>query len=526
MRVSGPPIDRERVEWIADLPARFAAETPDKPAIIFDSRATCFQALEEGSRRLAAGWQAAGLEAGATIGYFGRNSELFYQTLFACARGGYVLASFNWRYAAAELAYVLEDARPALLIHDPDFAGLVAQALDGRPSRPILLPTVAAGGPSLATALHGPSGPLVEAPRRYEDPLLLIYTSGTTGRPKGVLFKHGAVSAFQSAYDASPQWDDWRRDDVGLSAMPNFHMAGIGFMMMGLAVGATMVHTADPSPANLIALCNRHAVTRIFMVPTVIRMVLDDIRRTGAQAPKLTGLYYGASPVGSALLKEGMATFGCGFTQFYGMTEACSTHVLGPAEHDPARPQLMRSVGRPLAGVACEIRRADGGVCPPGEHGEIWIRSDMLMAGYANRPRDTAEAIIDGWFRTGDGGYVDEEGYLYLTDRLKDMIITGGENVYPIEVEDVIIDHPQVAAVAVVGIPDPVWGERVTAVVEPAADGTAPELDQLRDFARGRLAGYKCPRALVVVDTLPRTASGKIQRGVVRSMLETMRTNA
>jgi acyl-CoA synthetase (AMP-forming)/AMP-acid ligase II len=526
MRVSGPPIDRTAVAWIADLPARFAADTPDKPAIVFDGRETSFRALEDGSRRLAARWQAEGFEPGTVIAYFGRNSDLFYQALFACARGGYVLASLNWRYAVAELAYVLADARPALLIHDPDFADLVAEALDGQASRPALLPTTAEVGPSLAAALHGPADGLVEASRRYDDPLLRIYTSGTTGRPKGVLFKHGAVSAFQSAYDASPQWDDWRRDDTGLSAMPNFHMAGIGFMMMGLAVGATMIHTADPSPASLIALCNRHAVTRIFMVPTVIRMVLDDIRRTGAPAPRLAGLYYGASPVGSTLLNEGIAAFGCGFTQFYGMTEACSTHALGPAEHDPARPHLMRSVGRPLAGVACEIRRPDGAVCPPGEHGEIWIRSDMLMAGYANRPEDTAEAIVDGWFRTGDGGYVDADGYLYLTDRLKDMIITGGENVYPIEVEDVIIDHPSVAAVAVVGVPDPVWGERVTAVVEPAGGGAGPDLDQLRDFARHRLAGYKCPRAVVVVEALPRTASGKIQRAVVRDMLKTPRATA
>lgn len=520
MRVQGSDIaDRDAMVWLADLPGHWAETDGDRIAMIFEGRRIRYADFAQGAARLCADWQSRGWQPGDRIGYFGRNSDLFYQVLFACALGGYVLAGYNWRYAAPELAFALQDSQPRLLFQDSEFDSLVQQACVGLVAAPERVATEAAEGPSLRRVLDK----LGPAPSRrlfgFHDPLVLMYTSGTTGQPKGALVSHGAMSLFRNAYASTPQWEDWRQEDVVLSAMPNFHIAGSAFVVKVFAAGATVVHTPDPSPASLLRLSNSHKVNRIYMVPTVIQMLLEELRTTGAQAPRYDSIHYGASAISPVLLQEAITTFGCRFAQYYGMTEAAVTHVLGPLEHDPARPHLMRSVGRPIAGVAAEIRRPDGGVCAAEEPGEIWIRSEMLMLGYYNRPDATAAAVVDGWYRTGDGGYLDAQGYLYLTDRLKDMIITGGENVYPVEVENALMQHPAVRDVAVVGLPDPKWGEVVTAIIE-LRGGERPSFEELRQFAKERIAGYKCPHKVFLSSALPRTASGKIQRGAAKLTIQ------
>jgi len=522
MRVQGCDIaGRDGMLWLADLPAHWTEIDGDRVAMIFEARRVRYADFAQGAARLCADWESRGWQPGDRIGYFGRNSDLFYQVLFACALGGYVLAGYNWRYAAPELAFVLQDSQPRVLFHDGDFDSLVQEACAGLTSAPERVATDAAEGSSLRRILEKQGRAPSRRPFGFDDPLVLMYTSGTTGQPKGALISHGAISLFRNAYASTPQWEDWRQEDVVLSAMPNFHIAGIGFVVKVFAAGATVVHTADPSPGNLIRLSNSHAVNRIYMVPTVIQMVLEELRTAGESAPRYDTIHYGASAISPTLLQEAIATFGCRFAQYYGMTEAATTHVLGPLEHDPARPHLMKSVGRPIAGVAAEIRRPDGSICAAGEPGEIWICSEMLMLGYYDRPDATAAAVANGWYRTGDGGYVDAEGYLYLTDRLKDMIITGGENVYPVEVENALKQHPAVRDVAVVGIADPKWGEAVTAIIE-LRGSERPSFAELRQFAKERIAGYKCPRLVFLVPALPRTASGKIQRGAAKSALPSL----
>jgi acyl-CoA synthetase (AMP-forming)/AMP-acid ligase II len=259
-------------------------------------------------------------------------------------------------------------------------------------------------------------------------------------------------------------------------------------------------------------------VERCFLVATVMRAVVDELISGGGSVPPIRGLYYGAMVMSERLLRDTMKLFGCSFGQFFGMTELTGTATfLGPRDHDLAHPQRLKSLGRPLAGMSLEIRGPDYQVLARGEHGEIWIRTPTLMSGYWQMPGKTAQAVVDGWYATGDGGYLDDEGYLHLTDRIKDMIVSGGENVYPAEVEEVFRQHPAVLDAAVVGLPDERWGEAVVAVIE-LRSGVQVETDELSAFIRTRIAGYKCPKT-IRFGTLPRTASGKVQRGKLRERI-------
>jgi acyl-CoA synthetase (AMP-forming)/AMP-acid ligase II len=258
------------------------------------------------------------------------------------------------------------------------------------------------------------------------------------------------------------------------------------------------------------------------MVPTVIRALVDELAR-GEPAPELAGVYYGAMAMSESLLRETLQIFRCAVVQFFGMTEiAGSATVLGPGDHDLAKPHLLRTVGKPYPGVGIEIRDPNRAVLPRGVAGEIWIRSPSVMLGYSNLPDKTAEAMVDGWYASGDGGFLDEDGYLQLTDRIKDLIVSGGENVYPAEVEEALRQHPAVLDAAVVAVADDRWGEMVAAAVElrPEATVTSAELQQ---FARGRIAAFKCPKLIHFVAQLPRTVSGKVQRAEVRRQLQQQR---
>lgn len=514
MRVTGPLLDRQDMQWVADLPAKWAAVYPAKIAIQCKDLGVTYAELARRSEALCARWQAEGLRPGDRVGYLGVNTEVFWYVFFAAAQGGFILATYNWRNAVREMSHGFSDSAPIVLYHDTDLTGLASAAAGALPAACRRQTTE-----DLRTALTDAAEVPALFPRRFDQPLVLMYTSGTTGTPKGALMPHGMLSQLSRSYDASSQWEDWQSGDVAISVLPNFHIAGIGFMLMGLAVGATMVQSANPAPDNLIALMRAHRADRIYMVPTLIRMVLDAIDASGAPAPRLKGIYYGAAPISPALLERTIRTFGCGFTQFYGMTECSTTHVLGPDQHDPARPEQMLTVGQPLAGVECEVRRPDGSVCGEGEAGEIWIRSEMRMIGYWNQPEATRAALVDGWYRTGDGGMIVPGGFLRLTDRLKEMIVSGGENVYPVEVENALREHPAIAEIAVVGLPDGTWGEAVTAVIELAAGAEAPDVAALRAFGREMLAGYKLPRRVEVLAALPRTASGKVQRGKARVLV-------
>lgn len=527
--VDGIPLEpRSGLQWVGDIPARGATLYPDRTALAFadNNKSLSYAALRRYSSAFAQELGRRGLQESDRIAYLGRNSDLFYPVLFGAIYSGVVLVPLNWRQTVEEVTYQLLDSEAKLLLVDADLLDSAHRACLGLPHEVEVL--VIDGLPHesdhLRTMLERSHE--VEAVTARHDPrqtILQVYTSGTTGQPKGVLISHEALSLARYAEIVSPDWDDWVEGGITLSAMPNFHVAGLSWVIIGLIRMATVVITADPRPELMLKLIREYSVERSFIVPTAIRSIIDELQRSQSPAPELKALYYGAMPMSEALLRDALSLFRCKFGQFFGMTEVTGTVTyLSPDQHALERPALLKSVGRPIAGVSLEIRDSSGQLCHSGVPGEIWIRSPALMQGYWKSPEKTAEVVMDGWYTTGDGGYLDEQGFLFLTDRIKDMIVSGGENIYPTQIENVLQEHPSVMSAAVIGLPDEVWGERVVAVVELRPASTATEAE-LRGFVRSRVASYKCPRVIHFSSSLPRTASGKVQRGKIRSQLAEFR---
>jgi fatty-acyl-CoA synthase len=323
-------------------------------------------------------------------------------------------------------------------------------------------------------------------------------------------------TALDGANDQRPDWNIWTGDDVSLVAMPIFHIGGSGWGLLGFYHGAKGVVAREFDPTRVLDFIERSGITKLFMVPAAMQFVVRQPRAREVDFSRLKYMFYGASPIPAALLKECIDVFGCGFVQVYGMTETTGSIVALPPEDHVAGSERMRSAGKALPGVELAILDANGKPLQPGEVGEIATRSGFNMAGYWNLPEATARTIgRDGWLRTGDAGYLDRDGYLYIHDRIKDMIISGGENIYPAEVESAICDHPDIAEVAVIGVPDDQWGEAVKAIVVLKQGREATAADII-NFVKQRIAGYKTPKSVEFVSALPRNASGKILRRHLR----------
>lgn len=508
--------------WIGDYAAQGAGVDPNRFAIITaeTGERLTYRELDRRIARAIALLRDEGLEPGDRFAYLGRNDAFYYVLVLAAARAGLLFVPLNWRCPAPEVAHFLADSDPKLLFADAEFQPVAAAALAPGARTKILSTRLGdAGDRTFVMAVEAPGEEIRSSVPKDDRGLLILYTSGTSGAPKGVVVTHHGFSLMRHMEIISPDFPEWR-DETMVAGMPNFHVAGISWMFMGLMRQSTCVLTSDPSAANLTRLIRDHSAARTFAVPTVIRDIVDEVRRTGQPLPTLRMFLYGAMPIGETLLRDAMDTLGCSFLQYYGMTEISgSATFLAPRHHSLDYPELMQSVGLPFAGSQLEIRDEQGRQMPVGEAGEIYVRTPTLTPGYWRRPEATQAAIgPDGWYRTGDGGRLDESGFLYLTDRIKDMIITGGENVYPNEVEEVLIQHPAVQASAVVGRPDPRWGQAVVALVELVPGGQA-SAQSIIAFARERLAGFKCPKRVDFVPSLPRTASGKIRRQEARRLM-------
>lgn len=491
-----------------------AAKQGDRTALVYKGRDTSYAALSSLSNRVAQQLLSAGIKPHARIAFMGANSDLYFQLLFGVQKARGVLVGVNSRLAGPEVAYVLNDAKAEMVFVGKDFVPLIEGILVDCPS---VKQVIAMDGGhdewlGFDAWRDGGADDHPQLDYQSDDDFIQLYTSGTTGHPKGVQLTNANM---KSALDQANDWAGWGDSDHVLLCMPLFHIAGVNTGIIGLYGGAKVTVLPEVDPAEILRLIEVEKVTVLFMVPAVILFVMQQPNIAEADVSSVKQVIYGASPIAEELLVQAAAKFKCDFVQVYGLTETtgCGTN-LQPADHDPARGKL-RSCGKPNTGVEIRIVDEDGKDVPQGVVGEIIMRAPSNMKGYWAKPEATADAVRDGWFHSGDAGFLDDEGYVFIHDRVKDMIVSGGENVYPAEVENALFAHPQIADVAVIGVPDEKWGEAVKACVVPEA-GVTLDPQEIIAFARERIAGYKLPKSVDFVDALPRNPSGKILRRELR----------
>jgi long-chain acyl-CoA synthetase len=512
--------DDQQWKTIADIPPTFAKTQPDAVAFSFEGRETTFAEFDRHTNQVANALIAGGVKKGDRICYLGKNSDLYFELFLGAAKMGAVTTPIGWRLASPEIGYIVNDSAAAFLFVGPEFNGAAKKALEEAPKVKTVI-AMEGGVPEwrdFETWRDAQSAMAPDVELKSSDIAIQLYTSGTTGRPKGAMLMHSNfVETHRIMREAKINWNIWSTEDVSLVAMPVAHIGGSGWALMGLRNGAKNVVAREFVPGQVLDFIANERISKIFLVPAAIQIVLRDPRARETDYSRMKHLGYGASPIPLDLLREAVEIFGCGFAQMYGMTETTGTIVaLPPEDHDLNGNVRMRSAGKPLPGVEIVVLDETGNRLPPGAVGEIATRSPWNMAGYWNLPEATAKAIDkDGWLRTGDAGYLDEDGYVYIHDRVKDMIISGAENVYPAEVESAIYGHPDVADVAVIGVPDDKWGEAVKAIVVPKP-GKTPSAEDIIAFARIRVAGFKAPKTVDFIEALPRNASGKILRRELR----------
>ncbi len=509
----------------ADLswPLRRAVQLyANSPAVTHADRTVTYGELAERVGGLGAAIADLGVPLGGRIGFLGANSLAHLECWLAIPAFGRVLVDLNFRLARAELAFMVDDCALELLVVDADQLDVGRALLDACPSLRQLVFDGAGETPADCLSYEQ----LISA--RWDEPpgvdgdslATISYTGGTTGTPKGVMLSHANLLANARHNLIST---GHRRADRWLHVSPMFHVAGTANIFACTWVGARQVVLSRFAAAPVLRALADHQITHAILVPTMLAMFLDEFDRHPVDLPALRHIQYAASPITPELQRRVGEALDCELVQMYGMTEAAPSvsslsgedHVRGFAGEEPFK-QRLRSSGVPMVGVEAGIRDPDGQPLAPGEIGEIWVRGPNVMLGYWNRPDATELALSDGWYRTGDAGYVDGDGYIFLVDRLKDMIISGGENVYSIEVEAALAEHPEVVEAAVFGVPHPRWGEAVHAVVSvvPASTVT-PEM--LIEHCRERIAGYKLPRSIdIQSEPLPKSGAGKPVKNVLR----------
>ncbi|MFK7896426.1 MAG: long-chain-fatty-acid--CoA ligase [Myxococcota bacterium] len=513
---------------------------PSRAAMRAGGRTWTYQALHAESAQVAQAMLAEGIEPQQRVAVLDRNVPEYFMFLFGATMLDAVTLAVNWRLAAPEMEYILNHSQARVLLIGEEFLGHLKQMKLETVKSVVVIPSGEAGedDAALQKAIadlpasyssaayadwisgHAPTDPEVVCDP--ENTCYQLYTSGTTGLPKGVELTHSnlltgvATGAKEWSIDAS---------SVNMVAMPLFHIAGSGWALAGFHEGAEAVLVRDLDPVEVLRLIETHRVTNTLFVPAVLQILsgFPGVEKTDFSS--MRSIVYGASPISEEVLVRSMKVFGCGFVQVYGLTETTGAITAMPEEdHDPGGPKahLLRAAGRPSGDVQFRIvDNEEGRDCEEGEVGEIWCKSAQNMKGYWRNPEATAEAYPEGrdakglgWFRTGDAGYL-KEGYLYIHDRVKDMIVSGGENIYPAEIENVLMAHAGVADAAVIGVPSEKWGETVKAVVVDAPGAAATD-EELSAYCRERLAGYKCPTSIDRIEALPRNPSGKILKTELR----------
>ncbi len=516
--INSPDRDaRARIERVGDLLSHHAAVRGEKLALYYRDEKLTYAEWDRRARQIANGLIDAGVSRDDRVGYVGKNNPRYFEAFFGCAKSGRVLSPLSWRLAAAEVVDMINDFDIVFVFLDRDFSALEPKI---RAHCPRVTTIVGIGYESEAGLEfdswrdhQAEDEPNVKV--ASEDVLLQLHTSGTTGKPKGAMLTHSNllhVGRHAETGDVGP----WSESDINFISLPFFHSAGSCFTFYGIYVGAGTFIGQEPHPDIIFDAFAAAPITRAGFVPAVIQMIINHPRFSKEQFATLDYIFYGGSPIPSALLDQAMRKIGCRFHQFFGMTESSIAGTsLYSHDHDLARPELLESCGQANSDTEIRIVDADRNPLPTGETGEVALKSPCIMKGYHKRPKETAEVLVDGWYYTGDAGYLTQDGYLFIRDRLKDMIISGGENIYPAEIEQVLARHPAILEAGVIGVPSQKWGEETKACVVLRQGQSASE-DEIIAFCREYLAGYKCPKSVDFLAALPRNAGGKILKRQLR----------
>ncbi len=506
-----PAFVDERLAW-------WAQATPDAEAMSYLSRKWTWAEWNDRVRRAAGGLAELGIGRGDVVAFLDKNHPACVEISLAAGSLGAANAIINWRLAGDEVDYAVNDSGAEVLFVGAELMPTVEALRDRLPNVRKIIEVTPDGADGDAyeawlAASRPKSRPDDVTP---EDICLVMYSSGTTGYPKGVMLSH--TNMVQHTLNAHDGWG-FEPGDKSMVSMPLFHVGGSSYVLFGIHDGVPSVMTREADAKSLAGAIMAGAVVT-FLVPAVLAQVLQSGPEAIALFGRLKTYTYGASPMPLPLLRAALKAWpNTDFIQVYGLTEVAgvATHLMPAAHHDAAHPERLTSAGQPIPN--CQVRIVDPDTLedvPVGEHGEIWLKTPQLMKGFLGKPEETAKVVTaDGWFRTGDMGKVDDEGFVFVEDRLKDMIISGGENIYSPEIERVLAEHPAIMEVAIIGVPSQKWGETVKAVVSLKPEAKASEAE-LIDWCRKSLASYKCPTSVDIIAALPRNPTGKILKRELR----------
>lgn len=502
------------VRTLGEFITYHARHTPDRPALKYQDRSISFGEYDAATNRIANALIDRGAQPDDRIGFMGLNSPDFYFGLIATAKTRSAFTVFNWRLAAPELASLIDDSGARLVFVERQMEALWNAALASASVKPEVI--WFDGEDTIEAQFADRSAARPDIWISEEDCAIQLYTSGTTGKPKGVMLSHGGFNRMRLCEHLEPAYA-WHDGDIFINALPNFHLLSIGIAFQCLYNGVAVAIVRQFDPALVLATISRDKPTLLTLTPTMIQMLLDhpDANKTDFSSLRMT--LYAGSPISLGLIKRAIEKMPCTFMQFYGATEANGAFsILRPDEHRLDDEAKLQSCGRPLPLIEFKIVDAEGNEVPDGETGELMIRAPAITPGYWQQPEATAAVLKDGWYRSGDMAKRDVEGLYYIVDRAKDMIVSGGENIYSAEIENVLSTHPAVGMAAVIGVPDARWGEAVKAVIVAKAGHQVVEAELLQ-WCRERLAGYKVPKSVDFEESLPLVPSGKVSKKDIRA---------